>query len=384
MLSVDDFGRWSVLGALFATLLPLTDLGTQIVSVREANKPSAGPSDFGGIVRLRLLLAAAGSAVAVAVAVLVSPGMAAAVAMICAGAIGLSFVGSLWGWLAAGGRIIEAFTLDAAARSTGSLIVIPAGILGVGATLNTVAGLVYGPLLVWGIASAAVLTPVFRQAHAGLGSALGKTWLYGVVTLVSVVHFRADIFLVSYLLGPGSAAVYGLAYRPFELAVSGAQLVALPAYLVWVRTSGGPSAGSHHWMATAGAGAGMALLMLAGPLTSFLGGSSDYTGAEDVLRTLAAAMPAAFVIAFCGYSLLLVRREGRLLVVVSASAAVNLILNVVFLPVVGYGAAAMATVATESAAALLLLQSTETPSARWTSILLIVYTALILAIARIA
>lgn len=176
-----------------------------------------------------------------------------------------------------------------------------------------------------------------------------------ILTLVfNVVYFKADMFILSSRLGQEAVGVYGYAYKFFEL------FLVIPTFAMnsvyptlsrlWNQqgkiTARKNAVGSVFLvllllsLGTALAGQIVALLIpLIGP---------EFSGSRGVLQILSAGIPLFFLTSLSMWLLVLSRLHSELVAIYLSAFIINVTLNLVFIPVYSYPAAAWITLATEA------------------------------------
>jgi O-antigen/teichoic acid export membrane protein len=176
----------------------------------------------------------------------------------------------------------------------------------------------------------------------------------GISQALIVLYFRIDAVLLGLLRGPVDVAHYAAAYRFVDLGNFGAAAFMGSMYPLMVRR--GQGAG-HNWLVIAYQRSTDLLMFVAVPLTVawvvlarpiiFLIFPSDFEPAVGAVRVLSLVLVPIYMNNLVGHLVLTVHRERTFLWVSLGAAALNIGLNVVFIPAHGIMAAAVITVITE-------------------------------------
>jgi len=193
---------------------------------------------------------------------------------------------------------------------------------------------------------------------------LGKLLLpeFGSIALISVlslVHFRTDTVLLS-LLKPGvDVGIYGLAYKLYDIAIIVPSILATNLLPILTRLHDFSSPQKVSKVTLAGISVFLAIsfvslfvvFFLAGPLIMFVA-QTDFLPAELPLKVLALTLPAAFLVSLFSQVLISMRSQKELLKGYAWAVVINLVLNLITIPLYSYKAAAATTLFTEVLLAL--------------------------------
>lgn len=183
----------------------------------------------------------------------------------------------------------------------------------------------------------------------------------GAVILFSVIYFRVDTFLLSFLASDAEVARYGVAYRVLEVLASFPLFVMGTLYPEIARQS--PNSVRLNEIVQ-GAFSSMALAVV--PLVIVFAGFSEdiiavaggprYLTAAPVLRMLTVAVALVFVNAVFFHSLVALNRQRNLFLVLVAVLVANVAMNAALIPAYGAMGASISLVASELMALVLVLR----------------------------
>jgi O-antigen/teichoic acid export membrane protein len=194
--------------------------------------------------------------------------------------------------------------------------------------------------------------------RAGLARMWRGTFLLGLDVVVAMALFRVDALLLGALVGARQVAEYMVAYRLVETVMFVSWAVARSLFPAMARARAGRPllAVADNALAVAGAllvPYGVVVLVDGERLVGLIFGG-EYGGDAVTSLYFLAFSPLAFSLAYlCGYVLF---AQGRLVQVVVASTAglaVNVVLNLVLIPVYGAPGAAFATLVSYAAEGVL-------------------------------
>lgn len=217
-----------------------------------------------------------------------------------------------------------------------------------------------------GRTSSAAAPPAGLEAHgsdaesASVKAVGRKAWPYAAMGVLYMVFFQSDILMLRFLQGPEAVAQYGVAATvisaTFMLPGVIFQKYLLPKIHRWAYDDTAKLRRVYafclRYMSAGGAGLGIALFLLASPLIGVLFGAS-YAEATAVLMILAFAVPARYVGSVVGAVMSTGDRVYSKVRIMAAGAAINILLNLALIPVLGAAGAAVSTVASEATVAAL-------------------------------
>lgn len=177
----------------------------------------------------------------------------------------------------------------------------------------------------------------------------------GGIILFSYIYFRIDGIMLYYLRGEVETGWYSAAFKLIEavvLLIAAAQDALFP---LLSRTFGEPNdrfcniwKEAARYMLLLGLPLGVATALLAPRLTQTLYGES-FGAAGIALQVMALAIPMLFLNNLANQVLVSANRAGDILKTVTAGAAINIALNLILIPRLGYMGAAWAICLTQGA-----------------------------------
>jgi len=183
----------------------------------------------------------------------------------------------------------------------------------------------------------------------------------GAVIVFSVIYFRVDTFLLSFLASDAEVARYGVAYRVLEV------LTVLPLFVMgtlYPEIARQPPHSARLNEIVQGAFSAMALAAV--PLVIIFAGFSEdivavaggprYLTAAPVLRVLTVAVALVFVNAVYFQALVALNRQRNLFLFLIAILVANVAMNIGLIPAYGAMGASISLVVSESLALVLVLR----------------------------
>jgi len=214
----------------------------------------------------------------------------------------------------------------------------------------------------------AVLAIGVHRRHAGplrlvtpglaYGSLARQSLPYFVISVLATIHMKVDIPMVRVMRGTAELGLYGLAAMVVNAAAAGIRPLSTPLFPAVAR-EGGVGAVLHPSRAlrtlliplAAGIGAGIVIIVLAGPMISaFLG--SEYAGSIQPLRILALFLPSVFVSSTAIRIMMACGKTQPVVRILAVNCVVNIVANLVLIPRAGINGAALSTVLSSAAGAL--------------------------------
>jgi len=357
-LGVSGYGVFVTVMAFVALLSAISDLGLGATTVREvAAQRVPDGSGVGSAMGVRVLLAVwvvlGGLVVAIAMhqpqSVVIGIAVAAGyVVLIGIGAVGPNVVLQVYGefkWLAG------AAAAQAVVWLAGLAVVVMADLDVVGAIVAlTFASL--AALLVSGWAANRRLVHPAAFDRRIAAALLRQGVSLGVASLLAMAYYRVDAILLAAIAGTSAAGLYGAAYRFIDQARLLGSYIGTAGHAGVARASADVASfrASVSYMvrvaAVAGVVVGVALFVLAEPLTGLLFGA-QFSGAPDLLKVLAIAVPPLFLNSVIPYAMIAQRRQAVYIWINLAALAINLGGNLLLIPRFGAVACAWLTVTTE-------------------------------------
>jgi O-antigen/teichoic acid export membrane protein len=355
-LGPPGYGSFSVLINLSAIASVLLDLGFNVLFVREGAREHAAIQRYlRNIMSLRLLMSIAAFVVLAALVIPIGLGH-----LLVPGFV-LMVLTSYSTLLRNGLYAVQQLGFEAIAVVLESALLLGLVFYGV----KTRQGVAY---FVWAYAAQyafscvyfAVVLAAKRIATIGWSfePALLREWFFkglpfALTFVLTIIYFRIDQPLIDIFRGLREAGLYGAAYKPIEslLFVPITFLsVVFPVLSVYHRDRPSEMLFAinrfYKGLLLMGWPVSVGIFVLAGPLTPLLLGR-DYLASEPALRVLALALGIAFVNnAFIG-ALNASDRQLSFSWAAGWSVVVNVVLNLILIPLYGYQGASWATVLTE-------------------------------------
>ena len=232
-------------------------------------------------------------------------------------------------------------------------------------------------LIAYGLMLSRFARPRLAVAPRSWPALARRSLPFGLQEAIGQVAFRVDTVLLSLLTVSAVVGSYNAAYRIFEATLFVAWSVGnsvLPMYS-YLKRHGEPSLdavfeGSLKFMAVVMVPISTVLLVCADAIVLLIFGP-EYASTASVLRWLALT-PLVYTLGHLAGLLVLVRRPGRLTVIITAVTAVfTIVLCLLLIPPYGAEGAAAATLATETLLAVLsfALARAAADTPRWTRVM---------------
>lgn len=363
-LGVDAFGDLTAAAVYLFIVTVIADVGFSGAVLREV---SASPAELERVMRasvpLRALISAGAVALSAVVA-LAAPFNDRMTAAILIGTVGAFFtlmnfavlpvlqleLRMHWAVVAnLAGRIVTlALTLGALAAGLGFNGVVAA----------TSAGLAVTFLVDYAVVARLVsLRPVVDLAYwRSLSTGSVELGLSGAI---GHIYFRVDALLVAVLRTPREVGLYGAAYKLIELAESLASFLPASVFPALTRYVAESDARMRPLVQRAfdlllAMAAPLTVLMLAFPTEIIsLTAGDDFAAAAPAVQILAPYVLFSFVGQLLWRMLLASHRDRALLLIAVAILTLNVALNLALIPIYGYKAAALTSVASQVVASVL-------------------------------
>lgn len=360
-LGAADFGELAIVLAVGGLVLTVSDLGVTTTLARELSKR---PDETDRLAATMLSFRIGGAVGVVAAALVVVPFLPyasetrVALAVYLVGTICLSIATFPKAFFQTALALHRQAAIDltmkvVALTAVGTVAALDLGFLALVVALATL-GLV--ELLLAFTLMARLWRPSLRWDRA-LGMSLARSSLaVGLVSMIGVLHFRGDAFLLSLLAPARDVGIYAIAFQFIG------QAFILPGFLVAAvfpiltraihQASGEVDTVVNRTLqalALGSAAVGLAVFTLARPLIDLVAGP----GFEDAVRPtriLALSLPFLFCAPVFYSCCIAVNRQRSLIWVGLASLCLNVGLNLVLIPRYTYDGAAVATVVSEATA----------------------------------
>lgn len=201
------------------------------------------------------------------------------------------------------------------------------------------------------------LVPAFSAKEAkGL---LKQSWPIGLALILNLVYFRIDVLILSLVRNSAEVGIYGLAYQFFEASLAVPIFFSNALYPLLIDVKNQSSVQYYkqisNWLKIL---TGVSILQTIGLLVVSLFipwlYNGQFQGSVLALQVLSLGIPFFFLSALLWHSLIIAGRQKHLIFIYGAGAVFNIVSNLIFIPIYGYLAAAVITVASEGLILLLL------------------------------
>jgi O-antigen/teichoic acid export membrane protein len=362
-LGVADYGRYVTIFALVTIVSGVTEAGTANVGVRELAVRDRAEHDgiLAALQGIRLTLTAAG--VALALLFLLAAGydgeMLGGAALAGAGLLLTVFAMTLWIPLQADVRLPRVAALELL-RQVLTVVVLLALVAG-GASL---AGLLAAqiPVAVGLISAGLLATHASLRAEfdrAAWRRLLAHTLPYATATAIGLVYSSSVVLAMSVVASETETGLYGAASRIFVVLAGSAGILVGSAFPLLARAGRDDrerlrTGVQRLFDVFLAASVGLAIVTAAGaPVAIDIVAGGDYDGSDPVLRLLAAAIPASFLLVLGAFALLSLGRQKLLIAVNGSGLLVAVVLTLALTPDGGAESGAVATIVGESLIAVL-------------------------------
>lgn len=359
-LGVADYGRYVAVFALVTIVAGVTEAGTANVGVRElATRPDDEHERvLGDLQGVRLALTTVGALLAFAFAAAAGFDVGGAA---LAGAGMLVTVFALTAWIPLQARLelarVAAFELARQALTVLVLLALVAGGAGVAVLL--------GAQVPVGIALAVAGIVVTRRSLrprfdvAAWRALLADTLPYAAATAIGLVYSSSVVLVMGLTASAAETGLYGAAARIFTVLGGVAGILIGSVFPILARRGRDDrdrlQTGVHRLFDVfLTAATGLALVTAAGaPVAIDVIAGDEYERAVPVLRILAPAVVASFLLALAAFALLALNRQRWLIVINASGLAVAIALAIPLTNAHGAEGGALATVIGESLIAVL-------------------------------
>jgi O-antigen/teichoic acid export membrane protein len=364
-LGPEAFGTYTAIGAFGFLFIFVADLGLSTYAVREVarlrDQPEGGRAiaDLHAdllLLRIVLALLSGGLTVAFGWATGLPADMMLGLALNVIG-LTLSGVQSASGVMLGG---FERMDVGAWGMMLNQLMFVALGALALWGGYGFL-GLIVANLIAIAITTAYIVAAA-RAAGIGIGhfrparwSALLRASLpFGIVTFALGLSYKFDTVLLELTRSSTETGLYNAAYNLIFTCVVLSNVINTSLYPTLSRLSvstperlTGLYARALRFLWTAAFPIAIGGFLLAGDLVPFLFDSA-YTTAAIALRILIWAVPLMYTTEFLGYVILIANRERLVARSVLVSTGLNVVANLVVVPIFGFVGAAVVTVATET------------------------------------
>ncbi|MGE5041669.1 MAG: oligosaccharide flippase family protein [Candidatus Levyibacteriota bacterium] len=179
-----------------------------------------------------------------------------------------------------------------------------------------------------------------------------------LMLFLNVVYFRADSFILALLKSATDVGLYGFSYKVFEFLISVPTFLSASVFPILIAVHADRKLFRQKIFSYAGillavSGILTGAVFLLSPLVSLV--RSDLAPAVIPLRILSFSLPFFFLTSLFQWAILLQGKIKLLLFIYGITMVLNVILNVLYIPVFSYIASSYITLATEGLVFLLML-----------------------------
>lgn len=191
--------------------------------------------------------------------------------------------------------------------------------------------------------------PLFSLKH--MVRDFGKTLPLGLTLIFNLIYFHSDSVVLTLTRSTHEVGVYGLAYKVFELPLVFPLFFINAIYPILVKAGRSKSSSPQNifwqsmWFLLGSSLVALIGLWIAAPLVALV--RPDFVDSVEPLRILLLGLPIFFVTALLMWVLIAQKQPWKLLVIHTIAMCINVGLNIVFIPMYGYIAAAWITGASE-------------------------------------
>lgn len=191
------------------------------------------------------------------------------------------------------------------------------------------------------------LTPLFDLNF--LTDSLKAVWPIALTLFLNTIYFRVDVFLISYFHSFSEVGIYNFAYQFFQTALVVPTFIMNSYYPILIQGTGIRVQGLvKAALVLAGLGLlGTVVTWLLSPLLLPLISGNGFIGSVESLKILSLSFPGFFVSALLMWVLISFKKYKTILVIYTVGLLINIILNLVFIPVYSYIASSWITGLTE-------------------------------------
>jgi len=358
-LGPHDFGQYTFVIA-YVLLVNLSDLGVSSIAVRHLSTHRRDPDDLmGNVLTVRTVLAVVAVLVAITIAFVLGYSTETKVAIAVAS---LSFPFAIF---SVSYTATFAANLRMEYASLGNVAQGVTTLAGMGLVVLTGGGLV--ALLVAFVAGFMVnslvcllfvrrfVRPQFRYNAAYCREILRDAIPLGLAVIVVTAYERMGVLFLNALSDSDEVGFYTFGYRLVDLAFPLSFMFVGSVYPLLSAHHGKGETGefrqlfqrSHDVLAVCGISVSLAVMLFAHPMVQAIGGD-EFLPAVRNLRIVSAAFAFIWVSSLTNYSLIAVGRQATLIWIALGGLAMNVAVNLTFIPLLGSEGAAVATAATEA------------------------------------
>lgn len=362
-LEPTEFGQYQLVIA-FLTLFNISDLGVTTIAVRHLSTSDRDPEELmGNVLTIRTVLAISSAILVVAFAFLFEDQayIKAAIAIAALSFPLTIFSGSYSATFAANLRM-EYAMLGNVAQAVVGLLAMAAVVLNGGGLLRLIIAYDLGILansLVCLYFAHRFVRPRFSFDFHYSQTVIREAIPLGLAVLVITAYGRIDIVLLKWFTDSTTVGYYAFAYRAVDLAFPLSFFFVGSVYPLLSTLHANGELGrfralyqrSHDLLSLGGLGLVTGLILFSEPLVQLIGGS-QYAPSVVSLQVLSMAIALIWLSNLADHGLIAAGRQGVLLWIALFGLAVNLVANVILIPLYDKEGAAAATVLTEAAVLL--------------------------------
>lgn len=172
----------------------------------------------------------------------------------------------------------------------------------------------------------------------------------GLTLIFNLVYFRADVFILTLFRTTSEVGTYGLAYKFFEFPLSIPTFFANSLYPILLERSNNKAVFKQTIIKAALFLLGLSFIILfifylLSPLLAYI--RKDFFPSVAVLRLLSLSTPMFFISSLFMWILIIHGKNKQLLFIYFAGMIINILLNLMFVPLYGITAAAIITLISE-------------------------------------
>lgn len=220
----------------------------------------------------------------------------------------------------------------------------------VAAIVSLVVGYAVTVLLAWSF-SMRLTKPAVRPVSMPIGKLLKEAWPLGAMLFLNTIYARTDVLVLAAFAGDKAVGIYNLAYKFFEFPLAFAAFFANAVFPHYVSTY--KSNPSRFWPIFKKATLGLLLVSLVFTFGGWLIApwlrwvKPEYVLSGPVLRILVLSYPVFFATSAFSWLVFILKKEKALVWVYGGSFLLNLLANLLFVPIYGYLASGWITVVGE-------------------------------------
>lgn len=186
-----------------------------------------------------------------------------------------------------------------------------------------------------------------------------ESWPLGLTLIFNMFYFRADTLILASYLGNEAVGAYGLAYKFFEFMLTVPAFFMNSLYPMLIDKQTTAMFGAFFKKSVAlifGTGIILSALSFTGANLLYLV-NSEYSASTPILQILSLFIPVFFLTSPLMWLLILQKKQKLLLMIYAFTATLNIILNLLLIPLYGAKGAALITGLSEVLVLILMLAS---------------------------